>query len=133
METFVDAVRSGEWLGYTGEKITDIVNIGVGGFDMGPHMVTEALKPYGSNGPVKVHFVSNVDGTQLIEVLKRLKAQTTLFVIASKTFSSHETSLNALSAKMWFLENSQYCCDSMDGSFSISNWFNSFFYIYLKD
>ena len=119
MEAFVGAVRGGEWRGYTGERITDIVNIGVGAFDAGPHMVAEALRPYGAAGPLQAHFVSNVDGSHLIEVLKRVRAESTLFVVASKGFSSHEISLNALSAKMWFLENAQHCCDSVGGESAV--------------
>ena len=105
MKSFVGLVRSGQWLGYTNLPITDIVNIGIGGSDLGPLMVTEALKPYG--GPLKVHFVSNVDGTHMAEVLKKLNPQTVLFVIASKTFTTQETLMNAMSAKQWFLEHAQ--------------------------
>ncbi len=107
MKKFVNSVRSGEWHGYTGKAMTDVVNIGIGGSDLGPLMVTEALKPYGSSGPLKVHFVSNVDGTHLAEVLKKINPETTLFVIASKTFTTQETLLNALSAKQWFIETAQ--------------------------
>uniref|UniRef100_A0A0N5AZ01 Glucose-6-phosphate isomerase n=1 Tax=Syphacia muris TaxID=451379 RepID=A0A0N5AZ01_9BILA len=101
MKQFCDQVISGEWRGYTGEKITDVVNIGIGGSDLGPLMVTEALKHY-QIGP-RVHFVSNIDGTHLHEVLKKLKAETTIFIIASKTFTTQETITNAESAKEWFL------------------------------
>jgi glucose-6-phosphate isomerase len=107
MRAFVNTVRSGEWKGYTNKSITDIVNIGIGGSDLGPYMVTEALKPYGSTGPLKVHFVSNVDGTHIAEVLKKLNPETALFIIASKTFTTQETLMNALSAKQWFIENAQ--------------------------
>lgn len=102
MKSFVNSVRSGEWKGYTGKAMTDVVNIGIGGSDLGPLMVTEALKPYG--GPLNVHFVSNVDGTHISEVLKKVNPETTLFVIASKTFTTQETLMNATSAKNWFLE-----------------------------
>lgn len=107
MKAFVNTVRSGEWRGYTNKTITDVVNIGIGGSDLGPLMVTEALKPYGHTGPLKVHFVSNVDGTHLAEVLRKLNPETTLFIIASKTFTTQETIMNALSAKQWFIENAQ--------------------------
>lgn len=122
MKNFTNAVRSGQWRGYTNRKITDVVNIGTGGSHNGPQMVTEALKPYGNGGPVNVHFVSNVDGTQLIEVLKRLEVETTLFIIASKSFETHDTRLNALTAKQWFFENAVHCCDSMDGFSKASNF-----------
>lgn len=107
MKAFVNTVRSGEWKGYTGKSMTDVVNIGIGGSDLGPLMVTEALKPYGNNGPLRVHFVSNVDGTHLAEVLRKVNAETTLFIIASKTFTTQETLMNALSAKQWFVEHAQ--------------------------
>lgn len=102
MKEFSEQVRSGVWTGYTGKKITDVVNIGIGGSDLGPVMVTEALKHYASD--IKVHFVSNIDGTHLAEVLKVINAETTLFLIASKTFTTAETITNANSAKAWFLE-----------------------------
>jgi glucose-6-phosphate isomerase len=104
MNTFCDDVHSGKWRGYRGEKITDIVNIGIGGSDLGPYMVTTALKPYAVE-EMNVHFVSNVDGTHIAEVLKKLKPSTCLFIIASKTFTTQETLTNANSAKKWFLEN----------------------------
>lgn len=107
MKVFVNKIRGGEWKGYTGKSMTDVVNIGIGGSDLGPLMVTEALKPYGSNGPLNVHFVSNVDGTHIAEVCKKLNAETTLFIIASKTFTTQETLMNATSAKNWFLEHAQ--------------------------
>jgi len=102
IKEFTDRVRSGEWKGHTGEKITDIVNIGIGGSDLGPLMVTEALKPYG-HARLKIHFVSNVDGTHVTEVLKKVSSATTLFCIASKTFTTQETMANATAAKQWFL------------------------------
>jgi len=102
MKTFSQAVRSGAWKGYTGKAITDFVNIGIGGSDLGPVMVTEALKAYSKGGP-KAHFVSNVDGTHIAETLKTLSPETTLFIIASKTFTTQETLTNAHSARDWFL------------------------------
>ena len=102
MKAFSDKVISGEWKGYSGKAITDIVNIGIGGSDLGPLMVTEALKPYKKN--VNLHFVSNVDGTHIAEALKAVNPETTLFIIASKTFTTQETMTNANSAKSWFLE-----------------------------
>ncbi|GJQ78443.1 hypothetical protein Trydic_g11562 [Trypoxylus dichotomus] len=105
MKEFTDQVLSGKWLGYTSKEITDVVNIGIGGSDLGPLMVTEALKPY-SKG-LKVHFVSNIDGTHLAEVLKKLNPETVLFIIASKTFTTQETITNATSAKKWFLEHAK--------------------------
>lgn len=102
MGRFCDTVRQGKWKGYTGKTITDIVNIGIGGSDLGPVMVTEALKPYGKPG-LTPHFVSNIDGTHLAETLKYLDAETTLFIIASKTFTTQETLTNAHSARDWFL------------------------------
>lgn len=104
MRSFSDDVRSGKWKGYTGNAMTDIVNIGIGGSDLGPVMVTEALKPYGKPG-LNVHFVSNVDGTHLAEVLKKVKPDTTLFLVASKTFTTQETMTNAGSAREWFLKS----------------------------
>lgn len=103
MREFTEQVRSGEWKGYTGQPITDIVNIGIGGSDLGPVMVTEALKPYGREG-LNVHFVSNVDATHIAEVLKFINPETSLFIIASKTFTTQETLTNAVTAKRWFLE-----------------------------
>uniref|UniRef100_A0AAQ5ZPF5 Glucose-6-phosphate isomerase n=1 Tax=Amphiprion ocellaris TaxID=80972 RepID=A0AAQ5ZPF5_AMPOC len=99
-------VRSGEWKGYTGKAITDVVNIGIGGSDLGPLMVTEALKPYSKGGP-RVWFVSNIDGTHIAKTLAQLNAETTLFIIASKTFTTQETITNAESAKAWFLEHAK--------------------------
>lgn len=104
MEAFCDRLHSGEWRGYTGQTITDIVNIGIGGSDLGPVMVTEALRPYWKEG-MQVHFVSNVDGTHLAETLKRVNPERTLFIIASKTFTTQETMANAQSARAWFLSH----------------------------
>jgi glucose-6-phosphate isomerase len=103
MRTFSEAVRSGQWRGYTGRAITDLVNIGIGGSDLGPKMVTAALKPYGQPN-LRVHCVSNVDGTDLVETLKVLSPETALFLVASKTFTTQETMANARSARAWFLE-----------------------------
>ncbi|XP_048484367.1 glucose-6-phosphate isomerase [Plutella xylostella] len=102
MKSFSEEVISGKWKGYTGKAITDVINIGIGGSDLGPLMVTEGLKPYANH--LKVHFVSNIDGTHLAEVLKKLDPETALFIIASKTFTTQETITNATSAKTWFLE-----------------------------
>jgi len=102
MRAFSDAVRSGSWKGCSGKKITDVVNIGIGGSDLGPVMVTEALKPYADPG-IRSHFVSNVDGTHIAETLKPLSPDTTLFIIASKTFTTQETIANARTAREWFL------------------------------
>lgn len=104
MERFVRQVRDGAWTGYTGHPITDVVNIGIGGSDLGPVMVTEALKPY-LHPQIGVHFVSNVDGTHISETLEWLDPETTLFVIASKTFTTQETLTNAHTARRWFLES----------------------------
>jgi glucose-6-phosphate isomerase len=101
MKDFCNKVISGAWKGFSGKKITDVVNVGIGGSDLGPLMVTEALKPY-QVGP-NVHFVSNIDGTHVAEVLKKCKPETTLFVIASKTFTTQETITNAETCKTWFL------------------------------
>ncbi len=103
MEAFSEQILSGKWRGYTGQRITDVVNIGIGGSDLGPVMVTEALKPYTKKG-MRVHFVSNVDGTHIAETLKAVSPETTLFIIASKTFTTQETMTNAHSARNWFLE-----------------------------
>jgi len=102
MREFSEAIRSGQWKGYSGQPITDVINIGIGGSDLGPVMVTEALKPYGKPG-LRVHFVSNVDGTDIAEKLKILKPETSLFIIASKTFTTQETLTNANTARDWFL------------------------------
>jgi len=103
MRRFSEAVRHGSWLGHTGRPMTDIVNIGIGGSDLGPVMVTEALRPYWKEG-LQVHFVSNVDGTHLSEVLRRVEAASTLFIVASKTFTTQETLTNARSARRWLVE-----------------------------
>lgn len=102
MEKFSNAIISGEWKGYTGKEITDVVNIGIGGSDLGPVMVTEALKHYKTR--LNLHFVSNVDGTHIAETLKAVNPETTLFLVASKTFTTQETMSNANTARKWFLE-----------------------------
>jgi glucose-6-phosphate isomerase len=107
MRAFSEAVRSGAWTGYTGLRISDVVNIGIGGSDLGPAMVTEALTPYGREGP-RLHFVSNVDATHLVETLRDLSPATTLFTVASKTFTTQETMANARSARQWFLDAAQH-------------------------
>ena len=101
MSAFCDRVISGKWKGYTGKAITDVVNIGIGGSDLGPYMVTEALRPYKNH--LNMHFVSNVDGTHIAETLKKVNPETTLFLIASKTFTTQETMTNANSARDWLL------------------------------
>lgn len=106
MKSFSDKVISGEWKGYTGKPIADIVNIGIGGSDLGPLMVTEALKPY-KKEHINAHFVSNVDGTHMAETLKGLNPETTLFLVASKTFTTQETMTNAFTARDWFLKAAQ--------------------------
>ena len=106
MRTFSEAVRSGAWKGYTGKAVTDVVNVGIGGSDLGPKMVTLALAHYAKRD-VHTHFVSNVDGTDLAEVLRLVHPETTLFLIASKTFTTQETMTNALSARAWLLEVAQ--------------------------
>ncbi|MBF0471282.1 MAG: glucose-6-phosphate isomerase, partial [Gammaproteobacteria bacterium] len=103
MASFVERVSSGEWLGFSGKPLTHLINIGIGGSDLGPHMVCEALKPYARAG-VQADFVSNVDGTHLAEVLKRADAGQTLFIISSKTFTTQETMTNANSARRWLIE-----------------------------
>lgn len=102
VKSFSEKLIAGEWKGYTGKAITDIVNIGIGGSDLGPVMVTEALKPYWK--AIKPHYVSNVDGTHIAETLKGVNPETTLFMIASKTFTTQETMTNAESAKEWFVK-----------------------------
>ncbi|SPD74211.1 glucosephosphate isomerase [uncultured Desulfobacterium sp.] len=104
MEVFSEQVISGGWKGYTGRPISDIINIGIGGSDLGPVMVTEALRPY-KRPHIKAHFISNVDGTHVAETLKRLNPETALFMIASKTFTTQETMTNAHTARKWFLAN----------------------------
>ncbi|WP_395626528.1 glucose-6-phosphate isomerase, partial [Daejeonella sp.] len=103
MEQFSGRVISGQWKGYTGKAIANIVNIGIGGSDLGPVMVTEALKAYSNH--IKLHFVSNVDGSHIVETLKELDPETTLFMIASKTFTTQETMANAFSARGWLLKS----------------------------
>ena len=103
MKQFSARIISGDWKGYTGQTITDVVNIGIGGSDLGPVMVTEALRPYWQPGR-NVHFVSNVDGTHMAETLKRVDPERTLFIIASKSFTTQETMANAHTARQWFLD-----------------------------
>ena len=103
MREFSDAIRSGAWKGYSGKALTDVVNIGIGGSDLGPVMATEALKPYGKPG-LNVHFVSNIDGTHIAETVKHLSPETTLFIVASKTFTTQETITNAETARAWLLK-----------------------------
>jgi glucose-6-phosphate isomerase len=102
MKAFTNAVHSGAWVGHTGKKLTQIVNIGIGGSDLGPYMVCEALKPYTVDG-IEMHFVSNVDPTHLAETLKKIDPERTLFIVASKTFTTQETMANAASAKAWLV------------------------------
>lgn len=106
MKVFCEKIHSGEWKGYSGKKIKNIVNIGIGGSDLGPVMVTEALKPYWIEG-IQAYFVSNVDGTQIVETLKKLDPEETLFTIASKTFTTQETMTNAQTAREWFLKSAK--------------------------
>ena len=106
MSAFSESVRGGAWKGYTGKPIRSIVNIGIGGSDLGPVMVTEALRPY-RRPDLELHFVSNVDGSHIAEVLKRVDPETTLFLVASKTFTTQETMANAHSAREWFLSRAQ--------------------------
>ena len=106
IRTFSEAVRGGQWLGYTGLRITDVVNIGIGGSDLGPAMATLALTPYMDGGP-RVHFVSNVDGSHLSDTLRPLHPATTLFTVASKTFTTQETMANARSARDWFVQRAK--------------------------
>ncbi|KAF2877418.1 Phosphoglucose isomerase [Massariosphaeria phaeospora] len=106
MKEFTEQVRSGEWKGYTGKRINTIVNIGIGGSDLGPVMVSEALKPYGDRN-LKLHFVSNIDGTHIAEALEDSDPETTLFLVASKTFTTAETVTNANTAKNWFLKSAK--------------------------
>jgi len=105
MRVFSDEIRSGEWRGFSGKAITDVVNIGIGGSDLGPVMVCEALKPYIRAG-LRPHFVSNIDGTHIVETLKPLNPETTLFIVASKTFTTQETITNARAAREWLLQAS---------------------------
>ena len=106
MREFSESVRGGAWTGYTGKRITDVVNIGIGGSDLGPVMATEALKPY-SKRDLNLHFVSNVDGTHIAETLRKLNPETALFIVASKTFTTQETLSNAQTAKDWFLKTAK--------------------------
>ncbi len=106
MRIFTEKVRNGDWKGYTGKPITDIVNIGIGGSDLGPVMVCDALKPYASPS-LNVHFVSNIDGAHLIRALEKCNPDTTLFIVASKTFTTQETMTNARSARAWFLNSAK--------------------------
>ena len=106
MKAFSDAVHSGKRRGYTGKKIKYIVNIGIGGSDLGPQMVTEALKPYWKDG-IETYFISNVDGTHIAETLKKINSERTLFIIASKTFTTQETMTNANTAREWFLKKAK--------------------------
>ena len=103
IKTFVEKVRGGEWKGHTGKSINAVVNIGIGGSDLGPVMACEALKPY-SKRDLTMHFCSNVDGTHIAEILKKCDPETTLFLIASKTFTTQETMTNAGTAKKWVLD-----------------------------
>jgi len=106
MKDCCERVISGTWKGYTGNRMTDVVNIGIGGSDLGPYMVTEALRPF-AHGRLQVHFVSNIDGTHISETLKKLNPETTLFIIASKTFTTQETLTNAMTAREWFLTHAR--------------------------
>ncbi|MCU7856794.1 MAG: glucose-6-phosphate isomerase, partial [Candidatus Thiodiazotropha sp. (ex Lucinoma borealis)] len=106
IEAFTNSVRSGEWKGYTGKTITDVVNIGIGGSNLGPLMVCEALKHY-QKPELRVHFVSNVDATHIVETVNSLDPETTLFIVASKTFTTQETLTNALTARAWLLDKLQ--------------------------
>ncbi|ACR13466.1 glucose-6-phosphate isomerase [Teredinibacter turnerae T7901] len=104
MAGLIDSVHSGEWKGYTGEKITDVVNIGIGGSDLGPRMVTKALTPF-HTGHVNVHFVANVDGAEIYDLTRKLNPASTLFLVASKSFSTLETLENSLTARKWMLDS----------------------------
>ena len=106
MKKCCTAIHNGDWKGFTGKKINTIVNIGIGGSDLGPVMVTEALKPYWVEG-IQTYFVSNVDGSHIAEILKKINAEETLFLIASKTFTTQETMANAHTARNWFLQHAK--------------------------
>ena len=106
MRSFCKKIHSGEWKGYSGKRIKYIVNIGIGGSDLGPVMVTEALKPYWMEG-IQPYFVSNIDGTHIAETLKKITPEETIFLIASKTFTTQETMTNAYTARKWFLDAAQ--------------------------
>src|SRR5437899_2971931 len=103
MRDFTERLRNGTWKGFSGKSITDVVNIGIGGSDLGPVMVTEALRPYWKPG-MRAHFVSNVDGTHIAETLRRVDPERTLFIVASKTFTTQETLTNARTARAWLLD-----------------------------
>ncbi|AWI51936.1 glucose-6-phosphate isomerase [Actinobacillus porcitonsillarum] len=105
MKDFCQRIISGAWKGYTGKAITDVINIGIGGSDLGPYMVTEALRPYKNH--LTMHFVSNVDGTHIAETLKKVNPETTLVLVASKTFTTQETMTNALTAREWLLSHAK--------------------------
>ncbi|WP_395480016.1 glucose-6-phosphate isomerase [Candidatus Curculioniphilus buchneri] len=105
MKQFCEKVINGTWYGYTGKTITDIVNIGIGGSNLGPYMVTEALQPYKNH--LTMHYISNIDGTHIVETVKKLNPERTLFLVASKTFTTQETMTNAHSARDWFLKNAK--------------------------
>jgi len=105
MAGLIDRVHSGAWKGHSGKKITDVVNIGIGGSDLGPRMVTKALTPY-HTGDVKVHFVANVDAAEIYDLFQELNAESTLWIVASKSFSTLETLQNALTARSWMLDAS---------------------------
>uniref|UniRef100_A0A8C4NCZ3 Glucose-6-phosphate isomerase n=1 Tax=Eptatretus burgeri TaxID=7764 RepID=A0A8C4NCZ3_EPTBU len=122
MKKFCHRVRSGEWKGYTGKAITDVVNIGIGGSDLGPLMVCESLKPYSKGGP-HAWFVSNIDGTHLAKTLTKLNPESTLFIIASKTFTTQETITNANSAKEWFLETAKDVSGVLCQNLQMLHWF----------
>ena len=106
MALFAEKVRSGSWLGYTGRSITDIVNIGIGGSDLGPQMVCQALSAY-RHPRLRMHFMSNIDGAHVVEILRDLNPETTLFIVASKTFTTQETMTNANYVRQWFLQRVQ--------------------------
>lgn len=107
MKKWTEEIRSGSWKGYTGKAITDVVNIGIGGSDLGPVMATNALESYANPEKLRVHFVSNIDGTHLAETLKKCNPETSVFIVASKTFTTQETITNATSARTWFLETAK--------------------------
>lgn len=129
MKDFTNQVLSGQWKGCTGKKITDVVNIGIGGSDLGPLMVTEALKPYCKG--LNTYFVSNIDGTHLAEVLKKVSYETTLFIVASKTFTTQETITNATSAKRWLIEHSQNVSVQHLTEYHIKLIYSIIFYFFL--
>ncbi|QNS01738.1 MAG: glucose-6-phosphate isomerase [Buchnera aphidicola (Pentalonia nigronervosa)] len=118
IKNFSNLVIHGKWKGYTGKTISDVVNIGIGGSDLGPYMVTEALRPYKNH--LNIHYISNIDGTHVTEVLKKINPETTLFLIASKTFTTDETITNANSVKEWFLNNTKKICALDQHFFALS-------------